>query len=243
MRILLTGTQAENEVFIFNAKIFNLLLLGGVCEFLGSTLMLFSYRSALAANINQGICSSMLSITSITVTIASYYIYRERVYCIQLFGILLIVISICLIVFFTPINSIIYPYFGTRIIYYLNSDNVLLKGGMFPAIIYSVFAVVFFTIRAILIRYLDIKGGIPGDITAFCYLFFEGCIGTVCFVFYSAMGFGIYDIEGISTYLVISAGVMTTLGLVLQDYAVSIGIAGITFSIVNFSIAIQTVIS
>ena len=52
LQILLNGTQAQNEVFVFNPKIFRSLLFGGVCEFLGSTLMLFSYRSALAANIN-----------------------------------------------------------------------------------------------------------------------------------------------------------------------------------------------
>jgi len=80
MRILLTGTQAQNEVFVFNSKIFKILLFGGICEFSGSTLMLFSYRAALASNINQGICSSMLSMTSITVTIASYAVYRERVH-------------------------------------------------------------------------------------------------------------------------------------------------------------------
>lgn len=102
LRILLNGTQAQNEIFVFNTKIFMCMLLGGICEFLGSILVLYSYRSALTANINQGICSAFLSSQCITVTFASYYLYKERVYCIQLVGILLIVISLFLIVLNQP---------------------------------------------------------------------------------------------------------------------------------------------
>lgn len=102
IRILLTGTQAENEVFVFNSKIFWIMAFGGVCEFLGSTLMLLSYRAAWVDYINQGICSAMLSVTCITVTISSYCIYRERIHCVQFVGIILILVSICLIVVNSP---------------------------------------------------------------------------------------------------------------------------------------------
>ena len=94
-----------------------------------------------------------------------------------------------------------------------------------------------------LIRYLDIKGGIPGDISAFCYLFFEGCIGTLALLIYTAMGHGFYDFHELHVLWVTGAGVIITIGLVLQYYALSIGTAGVTFAIVNFSVAIQTVIS
>lgn len=88
-----------------------------------------------------------------------------------------------------------------------------------------------------MIRYLDIKAGIPGNITTFCYLFFEGCIGTVALVAYTACGGGIFDI-GLEHFLwVVAAGILITIGLVLQNYALSVGIAGVTYSIVNFSVA------
>jgi len=103
LRILLNGTQAQNEEFVFNPKIFRTLLLGGVCEFFGGTLMLFSFRSALLANINQGICcSAMLSMTCVTVTTGSYFLYKERVHRTQLIGIILILIAISLIVVYEP---------------------------------------------------------------------------------------------------------------------------------------------
>ena len=91
-------------MFVYNPRFFRILFVGGVSEFLGSTLMLLSYRSALAANINQGICTSMISITSISVTIAAYAVFRERVSGIQFFGIILIVSAFTLIVFYQPEN-------------------------------------------------------------------------------------------------------------------------------------------
>lgn len=93
-----------------------------------------------------------------------------------------------------------------------------------------------------MIRYLDIKAGIPGDITAFCYLFFEGCIGTIALIIYTAYGEGLWSFHSEHFLWVIGAGVLITIGLAFQSYALSVGIAGITFSIVNFSVAIQTVI-
>jgi drug/metabolite transporter (DMT)-like permease len=106
IRILMTGTQAQNEVFVYNPRFFRILLVGGVSEFLGSTFMLLSYRSALALNINQGICSSIISFNSISVTIASYTVFRERVSGFQSFGILLIVLALTIIVFYQPESSI-----------------------------------------------------------------------------------------------------------------------------------------
>ena len=80
MTMLLGGTREENEVLVFDSKIFKILLFGGVCEFAGSTMVLCSYRSALLAGINQGLCSSILSCNGIFASIASYLIYRERIY-------------------------------------------------------------------------------------------------------------------------------------------------------------------
>ena len=54
MQFLMNGNSGENEIdiLVFDSKIFKILLFGGVCEFIGSTLVLCSYRSALTANIN-----------------------------------------------------------------------------------------------------------------------------------------------------------------------------------------------
>ena len=109
-------------------------------------------------------------------------------------------------------------------------------------IIFAILAVFFFTIVIMQIRFLDIKFGIPGDLTSFCFLFVEGCIGTLCLLVYTAMGSGLFDFRTVHTAWVVLAGILTLLGLVVQNYSLSIGIAGITISIVNFSLAFQTVI-
>ena len=92
------------------------------------------------------------------------------------------------------------------------------------------------------VRYLDLKG-IPGNVTGLCYIFFEGCIGTCCLVIYSCFGHGIFDFTPWLLLWVLGAGLFTTFGLILQNYALSIGVAGNVFSIVNFSISIQTLLA
>ena len=110
--------------------------------------------------------------------------------------------------------------------------------GLAWSIVFALLAAALITPQALLIRYLDIKAGIPGNITAFSYLFFEGCIGTVALLIYTGAGGGIFDV-GIEHFLwVCAAGILITIGLVLQNYALSIGIAGVTYSIVNFSVAL-----
>ena len=110
------------------------------------------------------------------------------------------------------------------------------------AVIYALFGAIFFTIESMFIRYLDLKG-IPGNIAGLCYVFFEGIIGTICLVVYSCFGHGIFDFSPILLLWVLGAGLFTTFGLILQNYALSIGVAGIVFSIVNFSISIQALLS
>lgn len=92
---------------------------------------------------------------------------------------------------------------------------VRIEPGLGWSIIFALLAAACITPQALLIRYLDIKAGIPGNITAFCYLFFEGCIGTVALVIYTLMGGGIFDIGLEHSLWVIAAGVFITIGLVL----------------------------
>lgn len=56
------------------------------------------------------------------------------------------------------------------------------------------------------------------------------------------MGYGLYAMDGHLVLWVTAAGVIITIALVFQFYALSIGTAGVTYAIVNFSVAIQTVI-
>ena len=113
---------------------------------------------------------------------------------------------------------------------------------MMSSVIYALLGASFFTIESMFVRYLDLKG-IPGNITGLCYIFFEGCCGTLCLVVYSCFGHGIFDFTPWLLVWVLGAGLFTTCGLILQNYALSTGVAGIVFSIVNSSISIQTILA
>ena len=87
------------------------------------------------------------------------------------------------------------------------------------------------------IRYLDIKAGIPGDITTICYMLFEGSIGSVGLVVYISMGGENIFVQE-TFYWVLIAGCLTYIAIILQNYALTTGVSGVTYSIVNFSVAI-----
>lgn len=86
----------------FDAKIFFYLILGGVAEFLVSLLVILSYFSAIKSNTNQGIGSAMITCNSVFVSVASWTFYSEKLSCIQILGIVIILAGVILIGGFSP---------------------------------------------------------------------------------------------------------------------------------------------
>lgn len=58
--------------------ILGILMLRGVFEFSGSLLFLYCLKIALENSVNQGICSAMVTLAGIMITIMSWLIYDER---------------------------------------------------------------------------------------------------------------------------------------------------------------------
>ena len=54
-------------------------MLRGLLEFAGSLIYLYSLRLALHYAVNQGICSAMITLAGLMITIMSWLIYDERV--------------------------------------------------------------------------------------------------------------------------------------------------------------------
>jgi hypothetical protein len=82
---------------------------------------------------------------------------------------------------------------------------------------------------------------VPGNVAAFCYLLFEGSLGTVALIIYSITGRGIFDLT-ISHFLwTVVSGVLIATGIVLTNHSLSKGIGGVVFSIVNCSFGLQTI--
>lgn len=95
-----------------------------------------------------------------------------------------------------------------------------------------------FSTESLLVRYLA-SWGVSGEISGFFYLFFESILGTLCLIIYSALGYGLLDYDVGSVFLILLAGFAITGGVVLLNYSISIGNAGVSFSISNSNAAIQ----
>ena len=160
-------------------------------------------------------------------------------YVIQLIGITVITIALVLILVYQKEEYIIWPYHQIIRTYWLKlfeDQNINSSLALACSILYAIAAVIFISTESILIRYLDFKG-VPGNISGFCYVLFEGCIGTVCLIIYSSLGHGIFDLSLNHFLWVLLAGFFVTSGLVLQNYALSTGLAGVVLAMSNLSVA------
>jgi drug/metabolite transporter (DMT)-like permease len=102
-------------------------------------------------------------------------------------------------------------------------------------------ASIFFSIEALFIRYLDQKG-VPGNISAFCYLLFEGCIGTCCLIVYTCFGHGLLELTLGHFFLTALSGILITTGLVVFHLSINSGISSVCFSIVSLQSALQMMV-
>lgn len=87
----------KSDYVIKSNKILTCLVIGGVVEFCGSLLVLYSFSQALEANMNQGVSNSLMSVSGVIIVVMSYILYKEHLDIAQIFGILLILASILLI--------------------------------------------------------------------------------------------------------------------------------------------------
>ena len=81
---------------------FVFLILGGVAEFLTSLMVILSYFSAIESKTNQGIGSAMITLNSILVSVASWIVYGERLSCLQMVGIFIVLVGVVLIGLYSP---------------------------------------------------------------------------------------------------------------------------------------------
>ena len=84
----------------FKTKIFVVILLRGVLEFTGSMLYLVSLKIALDSGVNQGICSSMITIAGLFIAIISYFAYGEKLNFPQFVGMVTVLAAIALMGFY-----------------------------------------------------------------------------------------------------------------------------------------------
>ena len=72
----------------------------GVLEFVGSVSYLVSLKIAVESKVNQGICSSIITLAGLLVTVMSYIAYKEKLNFPQLVGMMMVLIAIVVMGFF-----------------------------------------------------------------------------------------------------------------------------------------------
>lgn len=75
----------------------------------------------------------------------------------------------------------------------------------------------------------NVQGAQGGYLT----LFFDGVYGIIMLIFLTAFGDGLYQVELANFFTTFFGGVLTCLAIVLVNYGVANGIAGVAFSYAN----------
>ena len=154
------------------------IICGGACEFVTSLSIQMSYNAAQKANINQGLGTSVMISNCLFVTLMSYCCIGEKVTCLQMIGILMIIAAVVIISLFRAV-----PEQFTDI---MNAKYTTLT------IMWGLIGALFLSFGIMCIKWLMNKRKVSGDVSGIAFLFVDGIIGTICLIVTSWHGGGVY---------------------------------------------------
>ena len=201
-------------------------------EFVGSIGVLLSLNAAQTANINQGIVASITILNLVVVTILCYFIFKEKVSPVQIFGIVVVIASIITL-------SCTGPEPPADISHKVSEKT----GGMVSVTIFAVVAALSISTEVLLNQWLRIYRGVPGDVSGNFFLLFEGVIGTICLIITTAMGSGLHELSLESFGFLMLAALFLFTAIIIANYTISIGIVGVVLAIFNSNAAIHVLLS
>ena len=110
-------------------------------------------------------------------------------------------------------------------------------------VMWGLIAAVFLAIEIMCNKWLMIKRQVNGDISGIAFLFVEGIIGTICLIVTSLQGDGVHLLDTKGHIMMAIAGACGFSSLVILNYAISIGLAGVTISIFNLNAVFHVLLS
>ena len=110
-------------------------------------------------------------------------------------------------------------------------------------VIWGLIGAIFLSIEIMCNKWLMIKRSVNGDVSGIAFLFVEGIIGSVCLLITSLQGDGVYLLDMKAHILMAIAGASAFSALVILNYAISIGLAGVTISIFNLNAVVHVLLS
>lgn len=220
------------------------IVIGGLAEFCVSIAVILSFNAALADNINQGIGSSVMTLSAPIVSVLSYCLLGELASRTQVFGIVIVVIGVAVVSTCGPKIETphvqINPLPGVAVDI---PEESVGASGMFLVVVYGVVGGALLSIELMANKWLMVKCGIYGNITGFFFLLIEGSVGTICLIVTTLLGGGVHRLDVAAFWFLMLAGAMAFSALILLNYAIAIGNAGVAVSIFNTNPSIQTILS
>ena len=109
---------------------------------------------------------------------------------------------------------------------------------MLLVVIYALVVAIFVSFEIMANKWLMLHRGINGDLSGIYFLLVEGTIGTVSLLISTLLGKGLYLLSLESFFMVILAGLLAYIAIVIINFAISIGLAGVVISIFNTNASI-----
>jgi drug/metabolite transporter (DMT)-like permease len=225
-----TKTAVSAEL-VFDWKLFTSIVVGGVMEFATSLSVILCFSWALQGNLNQGIGTSLMTFNSAIVSVLSYLVFREVIRPAQMVGILFIIVAVFLLALTSPDSE--------DTVVEVGSSST--KAGVM-LVLYGLLGAIFLSVEIMLNKYMGSRN-VPGNISGIAFLLVEGLIGTVCLIIYTLMGLGLHEMTTFSFWIMVLASIACYLALILLNYSLAVGLAGVAISIFNTNPAIQTAFS
>lgn len=114
---------------------------------------------------------------------------------------------------------------------------------MAKVIMWSIIGAIVHSFEIMSSKWLMVRRGVNGDMSGMFFLLVEGLLGTLCLIITTAQGDGLYELSLRSFGMVMIAGFFAFTALILINYTIAKGLAGVAISIFNTNPSIQVVLS
>lgn len=114
---------------------------------------------------------------------------------------------------------------------------------MFLVVMWGLIGTVMLSFEIMANKWLMVRRNIYGNITGLFFMLTEGSIGTVCLLVTSFGGAGLLDLTMSSIGMLALASLLNFTAMIMLNFAIASGVAGVAISIFNTNASIQCVLS
>eukprot|EP00347_Sterkiella_histriomuscorum_P004137 403361614 len=231
--VIKNGTTGQNKV---SWVLFLCLFIGGSVEYFGNQSLILSFKYALYAGFNQGICSAMVSTNTVYVALMSFIIFREKLKGIQVAGILCMIFAVGIVSLFkteTEDFDQIHVHTVQETDDLGQNKAITIFGGLFASIMFGSQLLLF----KFVLRYTHDTFGI-----AFAFLLLSSVYGFGnLFYLLSFNRDAFFENDFLQNISSVLTGILLSLAIVLVNVSCSFGLIGITNAIMHCQTIIVTV--